>query len=87
LGAATINRRTIFTLVALAFLLAANVVAAADKVIISYGSRSYAFLPAQIAVAKDQVLCNGLPTSKMNFATLPLGACATPGSHLARPKF
>jgi len=46
------NRRTIFTLIALAFLLAANVVAAADKVIISYSSRSYTFLLAQIAVAK-----------------------------------
>ena len=46
------NRRTIFTIVSLAFLVAANVVAAADKVIISYSSRSYAFLPAQVAVAK-----------------------------------
>jgi NitT/TauT family transport system substrate-binding protein len=30
----------------------ANVVHAADKVVISYSSRSYAFLPAQVAVAK-----------------------------------
>ena len=32
--------------------LAASAALAADKVIISYSSRSYAFLPAQIAVAK-----------------------------------
>jgi ABC-type nitrate/sulfonate/bicarbonate transport system substrate-binding protein len=46
------NQNTFFTVVSLAFLLAANVVEAADKVIISYSSRSYAFLPAQVAVVK-----------------------------------
>ncbi|MBM4261927.1 MAG: ABC transporter substrate-binding protein [Deltaproteobacteria bacterium] len=34
------------------FVLSANVLLAADKVIISYSSRSYAFLPAQVAIAK-----------------------------------
>ena len=29
-----------------------NAVFAADKVIVSYSSRSYAFLPAQVAVAR-----------------------------------
>ena len=36
------NRRIIFTIVALTFLLVGNVVEAADKVIISYSRRSYA---------------------------------------------
>ena len=44
------NRSNVFAL-ALVILFAAPVFAA-DKVIISYSSRSYAFLPAQIAVAK-----------------------------------
>lgn len=45
------KRRT--AIIALAFLtLASAPVAAADKVIISYSSRSYAFLPAQVAVVK-----------------------------------
>lgn len=44
------NRSNVFAL-ALLILFAAPVFAA-DKVIISYSSRSYAFLPAQVAVAK-----------------------------------
>jgi len=45
------KRRT--AIIALAFLtLASAPVTAADKVIISYSSRSYAFLPAQVAVVK-----------------------------------
>ncbi len=44
------NRLNVLAFV-LVILLAAPVFAA-DKVIISYRSRSYAFLPAQIAVAK-----------------------------------
>ena len=42
----------IAALLSLFFTFAASAAPAADKVIISYSSRSYAFLPAQVAVAK-----------------------------------
>ena len=44
--------KNIAALLSLLFPLAGNAALAADKVIISYSSRSYAFLPAQVAVAK-----------------------------------
>jgi ABC-type nitrate/sulfonate/bicarbonate transport system substrate-binding protein len=46
------KQKNIAALLSLLFTLAANAALAADRVIISYSSRSYAFLPAQVAVAK-----------------------------------
>jgi ABC-type nitrate/sulfonate/bicarbonate transport system substrate-binding protein len=46
------KRKNFATLLSLWLVLAASAALAADKVIISYSSRSYAFLPAQVAVAK-----------------------------------
>jgi len=47
------NTKTVSPLLAwLFFIVASSPVLAADKVIISYSSRSYAFLPAQVAVVK-----------------------------------
>ena len=46
------KQKNIAALLSLLFILAASAALAADKVIISYSSRSYAFLPAQVAVAK-----------------------------------
>ena len=46
------KQKNIATLFSLLFTLAASAALAADRVIISYSSRSYAFLPAQVAVAK-----------------------------------
>ena len=46
--------------IALLFSLAASAASAADKVIISYSSRSYAFLPAQVAAAKGFFKDEGL---------------------------
>lgn len=46
------KRKTSTAIFALLFGLAASAALAADKVIISYSSRSYAFLPAQVAAAK-----------------------------------
>jgi ABC-type nitrate/sulfonate/bicarbonate transport system substrate-binding protein len=44
--------KNIATLLSLSLVLAASTALAADRVIISYSSRSYAFLPAQVAAAK-----------------------------------
>ncbi len=54
------KRQKLATIVALLLILAANAAMAADKVIISYSSRSYAFLPAQVAAAKGFFKDEGL---------------------------
>jgi ABC-type nitrate/sulfonate/bicarbonate transport system substrate-binding protein len=46
------KRKNIAALLSFLLVLAASAALAADRVIISYSSRSYAFLPAQVAVAK-----------------------------------
>lgn len=46
------KRKTLAAIIVLLCSFAASAVFAADRVIISYSSRSYAFLPAQVAIAK-----------------------------------
>jgi len=54
------KRGNVAALIALLFILAASAASAVDKVIISYSSRSYAFLPAQVAAAKGFFKDEGL---------------------------
>jgi len=54
------KRENFVALIALLFILAASAASATDKVIISYSSRSYAFLPAQVAAAKGFFKDEGL---------------------------
>ena len=54
------KRENFVALIALLFILAASAASAVDKVIISYSSRSYAFLPAQVAAAKGFFKDEGL---------------------------
>lgn len=54
------KRKFSTAIIALICGLAANAASAADKVIISYSSRSYAFLPAQVAAAKGFFKDEGL---------------------------